>query len=284
MNSAQRIIKYLAIAFAVFLAANIIFGIVTAAVSILFVFDGATLDSDLEETKVGSNFSKIYQDITSIDLEVGVSKLYIKQGNEFKVEANNVASSFKVQNDNGTLIIKEKNKNNIFNMKKETSTIYIYIPKDTILNKAKISTGVGKSSIEYLNVKNLDLEIGVGDLSISNVTSSDTTDIDGGVGKVNINSCSFNNLDLDCGVGNFEIYSDITGNSKIDCGVGNFYLEVDRNIENYTIVAEVDLGSVKINGNKVNSEYKYGNGKNYLKIDGGIGNVDVKFSDKSNIL
>ena len=36
--------------------------------------------------------------------------------------------------------------------------------------------------------------------------------------------------------------------------------------------------NIKIDGTKISDDSKYGNGKNIIKIDGGIGNIDIEFN------
>lgn len=98
------------------------------------------------------------------------------------------------------------------------------------------------------------------------------------LGKASILSGKIDDLNLDMGIGSVEITSVITGNSKIDAGIGNLDLRIQDNKENYTIESDSGIGNIKIDGTKISDDSKYGNGKNIIKIDGGIGNIDIEFN------
>ncbi|MDD3303984.1 MAG: DUF4097 family beta strand repeat-containing protein [Clostridia bacterium] len=277
MNSVQRIIKYLAVAFAIFLTVNIIFGIVMAVTSI-FSITSLVTHEEISSEKI--TYSEVFTDINYLDIDVGISKLYIKQGNEFKVEAKDVTSKFKVNVVDGTLQVEEKT-NKIFNVNSDQSEIYIYLPKDVILEKSKIYTGVGKSSIAGFQSKELELHIGLGDLSVDNVAALQSSKIKGGVGKTSLNNCDLKNLNLDCGVGNIIISTKVSGNSEAKCGIGNLDFTILGNQDDYTIKTEIGIGVMKLNGSKVSSDNTIGTGNNMVKFDCGIGNVEINFEKQN---
>ena len=140
----------------------------------------------------------------------------------------------------------------------------------------KISAGAGKIQVENINTENLDLELGAGETIINKLNVTNDCKIESGAGKVSILSGKIDDLNLDIGI--IEITSSITGNSKIDAGIGNLDLRIQDNKENYTIESDSGIGNIKIDGTKISDDSKYGNGKNIIKIDGGIGNIDIEFN------
>lgn len=276
MNSAQRVIKYLAVAFAIFLTVNIIFGIVMAITSIF----GITSLISTSESTGEITYNEIFSNIKDLEIDIEISKLYVKEGNEFRVEARGVSSKFNVENVGEKLKIKEK-KPNIFKNAADKSEIYVYIPANTKLNSVKISTGISKSEISNVISKRLDLNMGVGDLSISNIIISEDTKIDGGVGRANIEKSDLRNLDLDCGVGSIDVTTKLTGNSKISCGVGNLNVSILGNKNDYTIKTDTGIGTMKVDGDKVADNQTVGNGSNFIRLDGGVGTVSINFTKTS---
>ena len=88
MTSAQKVIKYLAIAFAIFLIVSII-STVTAA---LFALSGILgLKQDIEENMNSEMAATSLEnsDITTLDIEVAFTNLTIKTGDSLKIETNN---------------------------------------------------------------------------------------------------------------------------------------------------------------------------------------------------
>ena len=47
--------------------------------------------------------------------------------------------------------------------------------------------------------------------------------------------------------------------------------------ENYTIDISKGIGTITLDGEKVEDNKKYENGDNFLEINGGIGNINIEF-------
>ena len=97
-----------------------------------------------------------------------------------------------------------------------------------------------------------------------------------GAGEINIDAISMNSLDLDMGVGELSLTSKLTGENKIDCGIGKINLSLIGSLEDYEIFLDKGIGKATINGNKMNADNTYGTGSNKLDIDGGIGSIDIE--------
>ena len=78
MTTLQKVIKYLALAFAIFLAVSIIGGILSA----VGLFGGLfSADAVLEETKTYS----VAAGVQNLKIEINAADLYIKEGSAFSV-------------------------------------------------------------------------------------------------------------------------------------------------------------------------------------------------------
>ena len=282
MSDGQKVIKYLAIAFAIFLSVNIIIGIITA-----IFFGIRLLDINFKEnnktTEVVSNYEMVmsqkYEDIEKLKIEIGYSKLEIKQGEEFKVESNSKNENINIKKSSNTLTIKEENTWNIFNDDIE-SHIIITVPKYYFFEKIDIEAGSSQLNISDIQTKSFDLDVGAGNVNISNLLVIDKADIDGGAGKVIINNSNLSNLDLDAGVGEFQILnSKLLENSDIDSGIGKLQITLNGSLGDYRIIPATGIGSFTIEGNTVENNKVYGNGENKIKIDEGIGKVEISFNE-----
>ena len=80
MTTVQKIIKYLAIAFAIFLSISIIAGICSALFTIANLF-GANTESEIGNQSIGSDFSSISVNLSAAELE-------IKMGDDFALQTN----------------------------------------------------------------------------------------------------------------------------------------------------------------------------------------------------
>ena len=106
------------------------------------------------------------------------------------------------------------------------------------------------------------------------------TKIESGAGLTEIMAGTLNNVDLDLGVGKVFINASILGNSKIECGVGSVELNLLGNQESYQLNVEKGIGSINVANKIYNNDDTIGNGKNHLKIEGGMGNIKVGFTNK----
>jgi len=265
MTSTQKIIKYCAIAFAIFLIFSIIAGIASA----LGIIGTAFVIKETDEIDL-LNLSK---DAKILDVDLNATNLSIEVGSELKAETNN--DNITITEENNRLIIKEK-KRSLFNQV-DNKNLTIYVPENLIFDGVSIDAGAGNIDINKLNSKNLYLDLGAGNVSISNALVSNKAEIDGGAGKLDINNGSLTNLDLDLGIGDVNLTAILLGRIDIDTGVGSTALNILGNKEDYQIEVDKGIGKVTIDGSNIKDEYRYGTGTNKIDIDGGIGNIDIKF-------
>ena len=267
MSTGQRIIKSLAVAFGLFLTFTILFSIVGGLSAFTSMF---SKDNFIEEN-TSILLHQSTENIKYLDIDVNSSNLVIKPGNSFIIETNNKHIKYKV--DNNELKIKEEGYH--LTNSKLKSELIITIP-DTNLNEIDINTGAGNLNIDSINTEKLDIDLGTGTTLINNLYSK-RADIDTGAGTFTINNGSINDLDLDIGIGEVKITSNITGNSSISSGVGKLSLNLLNTFDNYRFEVNKGIGKVTINDIEVGDNSTLGNGTNTIKLDGGIGEIVVKF-------
>lgn len=275
MTTAQKIIKYLATAFAVFLIVSIISGVLSVFYALSAVLGLKKVENKVNEEKDMINF-EASNDVATVDIDVDFTNLIIKNGDYLRVETNNQNIDYK--QDNQKLKIKEKTHN--WFAKNDEGNLIVYIPENLKFEQVKINADAGKIHIENLNTEKLNLELGAGETEIENLIVTYNCKINSGAGKVSISSGKINDLKLDMGIGKFEISSEITGNSKVNAGIGNLNLDIKGIRENYTLKANKGIGNIKIDKKEISEDAVYGSGENAIKIEGGIGNIDVNFSEE----
>lgn len=270
MKKTQKIIKYLAIAFALFLTFSII-SIISYGVSFIGnLFDNKNNLETLEELK---NL-EIETNISSLNIDISSTNMIIKVGDTFKAETSNKYIKYK---QDGNIMYINEEKHNLFNAD-DNNTLIIYIPKDIILDEVSINSGAGKIDIEQLSSKILRLNLGAGKTQIKCLNISDNTIVDTGAGELSIDNSSLNNLDLNMGVGKFMFTGQLFGKTEIDQGIGTIDLNLLGSKDDYQIHLDKGLGSVKIDGNNINNDETLGNGNNKIDIDGGIGSIEINFT------
>lgn len=265
MNEMQKLIKYSAIAFAIFLIFNIFVGIYSIGMFVGNIF----FDSSHSEVLKIDEFS---DDVSILSIDIKASKLIIKNGDTLKVENNNKYINSH-QDHNKVEIVEKKH----YWFSHNDSEVIVYIPDDMIFDKLYISSGAGVINAEELSTKELVLELGAGKIEIDDLEAKNNAKISSGAGEVIINSGEIRNLDLDVGVGKFTLNTILTGDNEIEAGVGELNVNLLDNEENYTILAEKGIGDLKIAGKSYGDKITYGTGKSKIEIDGGIGSINVNF-------
>ena len=270
MNSVQKVIKYLAAAFAIFLSVSIIGGIITGLAGISFLF------SDKDTGYIGEmQVYSIEDEISSLSLKLSGAELKIKTSDKFSVESNH--NYISVESENGQLCINETKKP--FSLYAKGVTVTLSIPEGFVFDNATIETGAGKVEIDTLSSDILKLFLGAGEAEIKNLTANSRADIDGGAGELKIDGGLLCNLDLDMGVGELTLKSRIEGQSRIDYGIGETKLTLLGNREDYKIEIDKGIGEARVAGESMRDDSVYGDGGNRIEIDGGIGPMGIEFSE-----
>ena len=271
MTTLQKIIKYLAFAFAVFLAISIIGGILGAVGLFGSLFDGEAIAEDAKTYSLSSQ-------IQHLDIQINAADLYIKEADAFSVESN--LQHLTVEEKGGVLILRDTQK---FVKSYNGAMLTIYVPTGTVFDTVDITTGAGKLTIGTLSAGNLELELGAGDVSIDSLTATKSADIEGGAGRITISGGALKDLELEMGVGQLNLTSALTGSCQLDLGVGESNLTIIGNREDYKLDLEKGIGSITVDGKNAADFGSSGNGTHKLKIHGGIGSIRVDFTDENEV-
>ena len=271
MTSAQKVIKYLAIAF----ASSLVVAIITGILSLLYILTGILGLSENNEVSSREMDITTFEntEFDTLDIEVAYTNLTIKKSDSLKMETTN--NNIKLNQENKELQIKEKS-HRVFSAD-ESQELILYIPEGLEFEKVKISAGAGKINIENLKTERLVFELGAGETEIKSLNVTDDCKIEGGAGKLSIESGEINDLKLDMGVGEINLNTILTGKNEINAGVGNLNIHLQDSKENYAIQIEKGIGNVKIDEKDFSNSEIYGNGPNFIDVNGGIGNIEIDF-------
>ena len=267
MTTLQKVIKYLAIAFAIFLAVGIIGGLLSTVGIFGGLFSG---DAVLEDVKTYSVSAEIH----NLDIEINAADLYIKEGDAFSVESN--LKHLKVEENSGLLTIQETKK---FTGTYNGAVLTVYVPAGTVFDNVNLTTGAGRLTIGNLSSGTLDFELGAGDVSVDSLVATKSADIEGGAGRITIVGGALKDLDLDMGVGQLNLTSALTGNCQLDLDVGESNITLLGSKEDYKLDLEKGLGNISVDGVNVSDYGSSGNGTNKVEINGGVGSINVEFKE-----
>ena len=265
----QKVIKYLAIAFAIFLTVSIIGGVLSMFGLFGGFFSGDAVTEDIKTYAVSP-------DIQSLEVKINAADFRIKQGERFSIESN--LKHLTVEEKNGVLTIKETKK---FAHTYTGAVLTLYVPSDTVFEKANIITGAGRLTVDSLSASTMNLVFGAGEVTIDTLVATSDIDIDGGAGKITVSGGALHNLDLDMGVGQLNLTSALTGESDFDLGVGESNITVIGNKDDYKLDIEKGIGNITIDGTSVSNIKRKGNGNNGIEVSGGIGAINLKFKESA---
>lgn len=268
MTTLQKVVKYVAMAFAIFLIVSILGGVLKLLGLISFV-------SDVDGTTEELTGYTVSADIEELEIEIAAAEFTVSTGEEFAVESN--LKNLTVKEEGNRLIIKERKHATInYNGK---ALLNIVIPENTVFEEVYISTGAGKVKIDTLSADELTMELGAGLVEIAELNAYKESLIVGGAGSVNIESGNLNDLDMDMGVGKVVLKSELTGESEINQGIGATKLMLLGDKYDYSIEVEKGIGSIKVDGLSMSNNEVFGTGSNEIEIHGGIGEIEISFEE-----
>lgn len=219
-------------------------------------------DYDAEEL-FDEDFSFQSQDIKRINFDLKNVDLTIEENNsddQIRIQIENSGKNdISVKNNNGTLEIKDHRSK----IGKTTKNIDVAldIPADLELEDVLVELGVGDVEIEKLLVKyTLNMKLGTGDVEIERLSAG--------------------TLDVSCGVGNLEIEKlRLEGSASIEGGVGDTRIGMLANENDFNYEISTGVGDVRIFDSEfrgLGGAKKISNGSDKeIVIHSGVGDMEI---------
>ena len=223
-------------------------------------------DHDTEEL-FDEDFSFQSQDIKRINFDLKNVDLTIEENNsddQVRIQIENSRKNdISVKNNNGTLEIKDHRSK----IGKTTKNIDVAldIPADLELEDVLVELGVGDVEIEKLLVKyTLNMKLGTGDVEIERLSAG--------------------TLDVSCGVGNLEIEKlRLEGSASIEGGVGDTRIGMLANENDFNYEISTGVGDVRIFDSEfrgLGGAKKISNGSDKeIVIHSGVGDMEIYQAD-----
>ncbi|MBE6562762.1 MAG: DUF4097 domain-containing protein [Ruminococcaceae bacterium] len=267
MTTFQKIVKYGAIALAVVLIINIISGILGVFGLLGFVSEVDEVTGEMKLYSVGS-------DVSALEINVGAAELVVESSDNFEIESNH--NYLAVEEKNGKLVINETKH---FPINPTDTTLTVRIPEGVTFEKVEITTGAGRLTADSISAERLTLSLGAGEVTIGELYSTKSADIDGGAGQINIRGGALHSLDFDMGVGELNFVSALSGECEFDLGVGSSNITVSGSRNDYSVDIDKGLGDISVDGESIRDFSISGNSKNSIEINGGVGNINLDFEE-----
>lgn len=275
MTTTQKIIKYLAIAFALFLVISIfsiIFGLSREIIS--------SINSDKKDSKLLEEYTTISNNVNNIEsfkIDISNDDIEIKEGEKFEVKTND--PDVKFYHENSKVKIKTDKTFSWHLSNSSRGTIIIYLPNEFNISELNLNLGAGKIDIDKIFVETLLMDLGAGTMTAKEINVYEKATINGGAGNINIYSGTINNLNLKLGAGNASIESDLTGSNTLTTGVGKLNLGLSRSKDNYKFDISKGLGNIILNDFDVSEDILIGDGETKIKISGAVGNIIINTAE-----
>lgn len=275
MTTTQKIIKYLAIAFALFLVISIfsiIFGLGREIIS--------SINSDKKDSKLLEEYTTISNNVNNIEsfkIDISNDDIEIKEGEKFEVKTND--PDVKFYHENSKVKIKTDKTFSWHLSNSSRGTIIIYLPNEFNISELDLNLGAGKIDIDKIFVETLLMDLGAGTMTAKEINVYEKATINGGAGNINIYSGTINNLNLKLGAGNASIESDLTGSNTLTTGVGKLNLGLSRSKDNYKFDISKGLGNIILNDFDVSEDILIGDGETKIKISGAVGNIIINTAE-----
>lgn len=238
------------------------------------------------------DFNSEYNDeITSIKIDLNIANVKIKRGDTFAIDAKNMnKKTFNSYVDNNVWTIKDDEHNGfkVFghaipyfnNNNYDAYNVIIYIPDNFSPENLEIKIGAGRAELCDMEVDNVNLEVGAGELVANKLLVKNESNLEVGAGKIAIKDLTARDVTLECGVGDIDIKGDIRGNSSANCGMGNISIKLKEPKNRYDFSLSCGLGNININGDNYSftSDSKlFGSDAEYeFDIECGVGNVVIR--------
>ena len=275
MTTTQKIIKYLAIAFALYLVISIFSIIFDLSREII-----SSINNDKKESKLLEEYTTISNNVNNIEsfkIDISNDDIEIKEGEKFEVKTND--PDVKFYHENSKVKIKADKTLSWHLSNSSRGTIIIYLPNEFNISELDLNLGAGKIDIDKIFVETLLMDLGAGTMTAKEINVYEKATINGGAGNINIYSGTINNLNLKLGAGNASIDSDLTGSNTLTTGVGKLNLGLSRSKDNYKFDISKGLGNIILNDFDVSEDILIGDGETKIKISGAVGNIIINTAE-----
>ncbi len=281
MTGFQKIIKYGAIAFGIYLSITIVFVFLGIANGLV----GGTKQSVSEiiqniEDPTLRDISQEYTDIGNLDIHLETVEMTIKTGDIFKIEGLELPEKLEIKQDGNTLKISdEKVSSNPYN---KDYHLTLYIPEEQKLNKVDLEIEHICVTIEKITATNLKLDIDRGYCDIDNIIA-DNLEIDSEYGEIDMYNGETQKLIFDSDSGIEDMTVKVVENAQIDLEYSDTNMTFIGKQEQYQIHATNQFGNTYIAGTELESgSQTLGNGNRKINLKSKSANAHVDFKEMTN--
>ncbi len=236
------------------------------------------------------------ENVKGLDIRMDVGELTIIQGDEFRVEAENLYNEddFSSYMSGDVWIVSNKlhNISDTFSLfgfnipisigmgRFKAPKIAITVPRGFHADDIKISIGAGKIKADNLSADTASFSVDAGSLEIDGLVISEKSSYFVSAGQIKLEEVDIRNITVECNVGSVWMEGIVTGDNDVYCDVGKVTLKLEDSMDFYSFDIDSDIGNVIINNKSYHNKNirRNGNiskGSFGLKVD--VGNISMDF-------
>ena len=287
MTGFQKFIKYTAIAFGTYLSITIVFillGIAGTFVGISHIGnenfeqrienDQDKIIENAEESNTPS-FSKSYENIQKLEIDLENVNLEIKKGDSFKIEGMNLSDSIQIQENGDNIKIDDEHiPSGYIN---ENTKLVVYMPEDQKLDEIDIEVQYASVNIEKINSTKFNLDLQNNTCKISELVA-DNVEINNESADIDISTGEVTRFQLEADLGDENVAIKVLENAEIDLEHANAEIKLIGKQEDYQIMHKKQEGRTSIAGQEISSENEtIGNGNAKITLETKYTNTNVNF-------
>ena len=240
--------------------------------------DGFYFGIDAESNDHSSDYNESFStdDVTSLKLDVAAACVNITDtvgDNNIQISVENL--SYDSSCNRGTLEIKVKGKPSV------DGNITISIPRGYEFDSVEFKVAAAEFNIDSLVGHTITIENGAGDITIGELISDQSVDLNVGTGNLAIYSANIRNLSSKCAAGNMDFNGIVSSRLDVNCSMGNVNLALIDSMDEHDLDLSAALGTININNGEIeanSSKYETNNGKASLyRVKCAMGKIDISF-------
>lgn len=138
-----------------------------------------------------------------------------------------------------------------YNMRSLTKTVTIYVCDANPVNVVEISLDAGDVSIRDITAStDYNIEIDAGDMTMVNVNTTSAVSVNIDAGKITVDECSIKDCELDVDIGDISVRAK-TDRLDADIDAGNFNLEYMDSFELVNLNLYAIVGTITVDGENI---------------------------------
>lgn len=160
-------------------------------------------------------------------------------------------------------------------------TFTVVLPRQCENLTLDIVVGVGDVSMESeaFTARKVNVSVGVGELSVNQISASEKAVFEVGTGDVSILNGQFQKVSIEAGVGDAVFSGSVSNKLEVEAGTGDVNVSLTGTEKSYAYDLSAGLGEIRLNGRSkgaFDAEYETGsNGGAEVELTAGVGDISV---------